>query len=152
MGRFVGEVGILVGVGFHIEELDAAFCVFAVLNVRPFFIAQQEAFARGGHAEGGGAGFVFGVLQHRRNIFALQAGLRGEAAEAGESGIKIEQLDEGFADGGFLAGHADDERHLGGLIAQAHFGPEIVLAEMVAVVAGEDDDGAIGRASCRERV
>ena len=86
MGRFVCEVGVLVGVGLHIEKLDAAFCVFAVLNVRPLVIAQQESFACGSHGEGGGANFVFGVLQHRGNVFALQAGLSRESAQRARQG------------------------------------------------------------------
>jgi len=35
---------------------------------------------------------------------------------------------------------------------QAYFGPEIVLAEVVAMVAGEDDDGVAGLAGLFKRV
>ena len=68
-----------------------------------------------------------------------------EAAEVGHGGVEVDEL--GDALGGLAVGLAvrvaDDEGHAGGILVQRAFLPEAVFAEVVAVVADEDDDGVL---------
>ena len=50
------------------------------------------------------------------------------------------------------AGRDDQQRHAGALLEQAHLLPQAVLAHVVAVVAGEDDDRVVGQPEPIERV
>jgi hypothetical protein len=137
----------------HVEELHAAFGgVLAVLDEDPAVVAQHEALAGAGDAEDGVVHLGLRIIEDGTDVLALQACGHFEAAELCGGGIEIEQLDERIAHAGLFAGHADDERHARGFVVQADFGPEIVLAEMEAVVAGEDDDGVVRLPGFFERV
>ena len=74
----------------------------------------------------------------------LQPRRHFQAAQAGNGRIEVEQLDERMADRRLFARHADDQRHHRRFVVQADLGPEIVLAQVVAVIAGEDDDRVVG--------
>ena len=68
-----------------------------------------------------------------------------EAAEVGHGRIEVEQLRHalrGLADD-LVVRIADDERHPGGVFVERTFLPESVFAEVVAVVADEDDEGVL---------
>jgi hypothetical protein len=88
----------------------------------------------------------WGIIQHHGNVFSLKALLLLQTAKAGQGGIEVEQFHEGMANGGLLARGTYNERHLGGFVAEAHLGPKVMLAQMIAMVAGENDDGLVPQA------
>jgi hypothetical protein len=51
-----------------------------------------------------------------------------------------------------MPGATIKQRHAGALFKEAHLLPQAVLAHVVAVVAGEDDDRVVGQAQPVERV
>ena len=52
----------------------------------------------------------------------------------------------------FAPGATDDEGDAGAFFEQAALVPEAVLAEMPAVIGGEDDDGVVGQVQALERI
>ena len=143
VGGGVGEVVELFGIVDGVEQFDAALCGFAVLDVCEAMFSEQESLAHGCDAEGCVADFVSGLFEHPRDVLALDVVGGIECAEFGECGVEVEEFDERVADAGLLSGHADDQRHGCRFISEADLGPEVVFAEVVTVVAGEDDDGVV---------
>ncbi len=92
------------------------------------------------------------IVQHRRNVFALQMRWDRQSTQTQSRRIQIEQLDEAVADRGPFTGHADDQRHAGRFVSQRHLGPEVMFAQMVAVIAGEDHDRVVFQPVRLERV
>ena len=84
--------------------------------------------------------FGLRVVQDGADVPALQTCWDFDAAEFGSGGIEVEQFDKGIAHACLDARCADDERNARGLVVQTYFRPEIMLAEVVSMVAGEDDD------------
>ena len=152
MGRTRREVGVLSRILLHVEEFDSTLRLFAVLQVGPLLLAQEKPLAHGCYAEGRFTHGVSGVVEHRRDVHALQPRGNLQSAQAGNGRVEIQQFDEGRADGRFLPRDADDERHPCRFVAQAHLGPEVVFAQVVAVVAGEDDNRPVLQAGFGEGV
>ena len=86
-----------------------------------------------------------GTFQHRAEALALGALVGTEAAEVGDGGIKVDEFSDtlGGPSVGGITWVADDERHAGRVFVERTLLPEAVLAEVVAVVADEDDDGVL---------
>ncbi len=61
-------------------------------------------------------------------------------AQAANRRVEVQQLGERMADRGLFSRDTDDQRNGGRLFMQTDLGPEIVFAQMVAVVAREDHD------------
>ena len=149
------EVGYFVGVGLVIVQFQAMLAVvpFGVtIAVGADGAAEGAGVFQAGQAraDAGGAvgGFADGGLgggKDRRETFAFEMLGLGETAKVGEGGVEVDQLGEGGAGlaGGFHAGHGDDERHAGAAFKEVTLLPQAVVAEVIAVVAEEHDDGVI---------
>ena len=153
VGGVLGEVGDLLGVDVVVVEL-AALASLVPLGVAPAggadagaedlgaFLAAAAGDLGDGVALAGGAG----VFEEGDKAVSLEVGGRGDAAELGQGGVEIDVANGGGGGGAGLghAGGGDDEGDAGAFLKEAHFLPEAVLAKVVAVVAGEDDDGVFG--------
>ena len=76
---------------------------------------------------------------------ALHAGWRLESCKIGEGGVDIHQFHHGLG-GGRSFGQTrgpQDERNAGPDIEKSHFSPEEVVAQMVAVIRSEEDNGVV---------
>ncbi len=157
----VGEVEVFVGVGGVIVEF-ATFLSLIPLDVAVAFGGDGAAHDLGEFVERGGGGFGgageaedlgeggagpggFGIFEEGMEGGAFEGGGWGEAGEVAEGGEEIDEFDDalaGFAalGGGDLRG-GDEEGGAGGFVKEGAFLPEAVLAEVVAVVAPEDDGG-----------
>ena len=62
----------------------------------------------------------------------------------------VKQLHQRVTDGRLFAGDTDDKRNFGGFLAEADFGPEVVFAQVKAVITPEHDDGIVGMGACFE--
>ncbi len=83
------------------------------------------------------------VGEERLEVFAFYGVGDREGAEGGDGGVEIEEFDETAADGGFGAGGGDEEGCAAGAFEERVFVPPAAFAEMIAVVADEDDDGFV---------
>jgi hypothetical protein len=163
MGWLAGEVGQFARVGGVIVKF-AAF-----LSAIPFNVAVAlggdgaahdlgEVVERGGQGAGiageaedlGKGGAVprgFRVFEQWFQTDAGEPGWRLEGCEIAQGGEEVDELDDtaaGFAALGFGdLGGGDDEGRSGGFVKEGAFLPEAVLAEMVAVVAPEHDEGFV---------
>ena len=94
------------------------------------------------------------ILEHRHEALALQVRRRLDAAQLGERREQVDVRDRAiWRRRPSLPRRGDDQqRHAGTLLEQAHLLPQAVLAHVIAVVAGEDDDRVVGQAEPVERV
>ena len=128
---------------------------FATRCPRPFGVApiaacrresqRGDACAPGHLAQRPAASRRRGVLEHRHEALPLRFSGAG-AAEFGQCRIRDRQPDGGCGHSpSFLAGRRN-ERHAGSFLRTNHLLPQAVFAQVVAVVAGEDDDRVVGQA------
>ena len=84
----------------------------------------------------------------------MQVGRRFDAAQFRERGEDVDQRDGRFRDPAGLrhAGGHDQQRDAGAFLEQAHLLPQAVLAHVIAVIAGEDDDRVLGEPQAIQRV
>lgn len=82
-----GEVGVLLGIFFHVEEFEALVAGFPILNEGPIMFAEEEALAV--DAEGGIADFVRGVIEDGGDVLALKPLWNVQSTEAGEGRVEI---------------------------------------------------------------
>ncbi len=138
-----GDVDVFFGVLAVVVEFEAfEFLagdgpVYEAVAVGDEGMAHAVALLRdvaGGLAEGGALPFLFGLLQEGDEAGAFQCGGGRDAAELAEGGIDVDELDEaiGAAANG-MAGGADDEWGVGGMLVVGLFAPEAVVAEVPAV-------------------
>src|SRR5437763_1761736 len=92
-----------------------------------------------------------GAARHDAAAFEIRR--RREAADFGKAGEEIDELHQPRRDGRHAAGRRDEQRDAGGFLEETHLVPEAaVLAEMVAVIAVEDDDRAVPEFQAIQRV
>ena len=85
------------------------------------------------------------ILQQRAQVVPGQRRCGRDACEAGQRGVNVDELDHAVAGlaargGGDLRGH-DDEWSPGGFIKEGAFLPQMMLAEVVAVIAPQHHHG-----------
>ncbi len=97
--------------------------------------APRDERESGGFARGGG------ILQERPEAPAGEIGRRREPAQVGEGRIKVHELNQPAGDTGPDAGRGDHERCAARALEERVLVPPGALAEVVAVVAEEHDDG-----------
>ena len=147
------------GIGDFVEELGGG---ALALGVGPFGVAPAlgadgvtvAVVAAADLGEGGGFGDVLRVVEHGAEIGAVEIGGAGETAEGGKRRVDIDHFHEGLGGAavGLGAGGGNDERHAGAALEETLFLPETVVAEVVAVVAGENDHGVLREAEAVEGV
>ncbi len=77
---------------------------------------------------------------------------RARAGEVDEGRQQVHQRHvRGDAAGAEQARRVQDERHARGALEEVHLVPQAPLAQHVAMVGGDDDDGVVGQAGRRER-
>ena len=144
-----GEVGPLVGIVLMVVEFFAA---VGVLDVAPAFGADSVVALVVGGDGGAGAGGL-GIFELGKEADAFEVVARGEAAEFDEGGIEIKEFGGLFAAAIFVdAGSGEDEGDAGGAFPECIFAGDGFFAEMVAVIAPDDDDGVIGLAGLFESI
>ena len=144
--RCIGQVVKLLGVTVHVEQFHPARCVLAILNEGPLVFAQQKALRMGATLNAASRTRWLGVIEHCRNVLALQPRRHLQTTQGSNRRKQIQQFDQRLANCRSFARNADDQRHLSGLIPQTDLGPKVVLAQVVAVVAGKDHDRVVFQA------
>ena len=103
----------------------------------------------------GDSGWLSGccrILEDGQEADAFEVGRVGELAEMVEGGEEIDEFGDGRGglSGGILLGVVNEEWHSSIKFKSRCFTPEHVFADVIAVVAEEDDDGAISDPGCIE--
>ena len=148
MGGVVGEVLQFTGVGFVVVELGVGAGPFGVAIAFSAEAVAHEIFGAAGLGDGRTVPRDGGIVEEGAEAFSGEIGGSGDAAEIGERGVEIEELDGAAAgDAAFLLrGSGDDQGDPRAVFEEALFHQQAVLAEVVSVIAPENDDGAIGQA------
>ena len=94
------------------------------------------------------------IFEERTEAVALDLGRRRQPGEVGQGSIEIDELGKagGHATVARRARRGNHERHARALLEQAGLLPQAVIAQVVAMVAGEDDDRAIREPQSIERL
>ena len=94
------------------------------------------------------------AFQRRRQVAAIQAGATdtraGETARSVGSRSRCETASP-MRRRGLMPGPANDQRHAHRALVEGHLVPQAALAQHVAMVGGDDDDGVVGKAADLER-
>src|SRR5215510_10576942 len=93
-------------------------------------------------------------IEQRDEAAALEMRGRGQAAQLHERWIDVQELDQARAAlaSGFRTRCSDDQRRAGRQFKQGVLVPPAALAQVIAVIAEEDDDRRVGQLKAVERV
>lgn len=155
---------VFMGVSLEVDESDV-FQSSIVVAFSPFGVAIAIG-AEAGSEDFSDARFLFeiltetssfpwgiGIVQERferESVEVFRERISGEIAEGGE---EVDEFGDGFGSLIFgETGSRDDEGNVGGDFVGGMLAPFAVVAEVVAVVAPEDDDGVFGEAGFIECV
>ena len=173
MEFFDDEAGFVIG--FDREALDfarvflvivefEAVCACIPLGVAPALRADATAHDHGRQAIIGGAQnlrdsaavpLTSRVVQKRAQALSVEFRWRRELSEISERGVKIDEFDDALANTSIPAASrgSDDERSASAFFEEGAFLPNAeMLAEVVAMVAPQDDDGVVGELQTVERI
>ena len=153
VGRIVGKVHQLARIGVVVVELPPcrpAVPLRVAVTAGPQAHATHAATLDFGERRPVGERLGSPPRGDERREAAAVAGSRGErhAGEITDRRANVDQFHRHLRSRADRAaepgGHGDHQRHPGALLEQALLLPEVVLAEVIAVVAGEDDDRVVG--------
>ena len=155
--RVAGEVTPLAGVGFVVVELLAA---ILVADQAPSVVSDAVVLVIERRHDGtGGAGRVG---EQGDEALAVEVRFRRQAAQVDQGGEEVEQADGPLATASSLhlpdaLAHGrgrrhDEQRHAGRAFPAGPLAPVLLLSQVPAVVAPEDDRGRVAVRAAVQRV